>query len=74
MLLFKAAINQYFPPIYYKFGALLAPLSLLGITSTHLDYDKIMKKVNIPTFKNDDKEEEPQIPEDGNREGEYNTD
>lgn len=52
----KAAINEYLPPLYYRFGALLAPLTVIATTATHVNYKNI-ELLNL--FKNERNEEKP---------------
>lgn len=40
----QAAINEYFPGLYYKYGAFLAPLSVTATTAAHVDYTKVKEK------------------------------
>ena len=39
----KAAVSEYLPPLYYKYGALLAPLTVLSTTATHINYKQIFE-------------------------------
>jgi hypothetical protein len=54
----KAAINEYFPTIFYSYGAYLAPLSIATTTAAHVDYKKLKEKAKkFSPFKNASQEE-----------------
>lgn len=49
----KAAVNQYFPGIYFKYGALLAPMSIATTTAAHIDFTELKEnKKNILSYIN----------------------
>lgn len=41
----QAAVCEYFPILYYKYGSFLAPLSITATTAAHVDYGKLKEKV-----------------------------
>ena len=54
----NAAVNAYFPAIYYTYGAYLAPFSMLATTASHVDYQKLKEKSKkLLSFKNGSKNE-----------------
>ena len=42
----KSAVSEYLPPLYYKYGPMLAPITILSTTATHINYKQIYEKIN----------------------------
>jgi len=55
----KAAVNEFVPWLYYRYGMYIAPVSILTNTATHVDYQQIRKFSPLKNGNTDRSEEEP---------------